>query len=738
MNIETPTGTESAQDSEHPADGLSPRGIWKFGHAYGLRRLVTLPSLHYQIFRACVDPLRSLEHLHTLVKYDPVLVAKLIDAASERAPSNQPLHIETVIAETSKQQIKALLFSSCAERYAYYQRKRQAAFETTQKNWLRSTLTGLICRSLSFQFDYDEPEVAYYVGLLSNIGQWMLHSEDLENYPGLLNRHTDIDKLYHAEQQEYGYDQVETAAQLIQNWRVASPILNAIKYGNATESQLEDAEPLHRIVFLARTIVDSNALNLSDVEQQAKRLFKRDNVQIFRLVESALNQLSELVSELKMNIPAKKMPPILQPFLIDDQLHLNVQETAKCQLLIQDTHLCGSIDAAGAVFIECQTRTEIQENASYLAKNLFGCSGSLFFSARNSEQLSASIPGVTHIDIGTDNHSSLIAQSARLNTPQDSADQEPEALAIIDQGVMAHLNAHVMMCVPISSSLDNPNYNCEGVLVLGFAKAGNYYWTKQRALINYFAFTLATQWRRIEFNNRALKDAIETESALHNASLKRMVHEVNNPLSIARNIAHLLTKNKGGEDPEVAESLAKIDTEIQRASELLKKYTDMQCNGSQENAVNINETIADLLDVFENGILKKKEIVAFAELDQSIPPVYIDVESVKQILTNLIKNAAESMMRGGLLTIQTHDKVVVDAKTYVEIRVIDDGPGVPDDVIERLFSPVRSEKGAGLGLSIVKELTQKMDGFVSYQRADGNSLFSVYLRRQIENRSTTP
>jgi signal transduction histidine kinase len=89
-----------------------------------------------------------------------------------------------------------------------------------------------------------------------------------------------------------------------------------------------------------------------------------------------------------------------------------------------------------------------------------------------------------------------------------------------------------------------------------------------------------------------------------------------------------------------------------------------------------------------------------------------DRDAVKQILLNLCKNAAEAMGRGGRLTISTALDVFEDGRRYIELRVADDGPGLPAAVQQRLKSGpwVQPSARHGIGLSVVAALVARLSG----------------------------
>jgi hypothetical protein len=105
-------------------------------------------------------------------------------------------------------------------------------------------------------------------------------------------------------------------------------------------------------------------------------------------------------------------------------------------------------------------------------------------------------------------------------------------------------------------------------------------------------------------------------------------------------------------------------------------------------------------------------------LDPGLPPVMADPEALRRAIANLIDNAAEAMQES-LLRVLSIRTGVADTRGMVEIVVADTGPGITDDMRERLFLPWFStrHRGTGLGLSIVAKIIQDHGGSI---RAENN------------------
>jgi two-component system nitrogen regulation sensor histidine kinase GlnL len=124
--------------------------------------------------------------------------------------------------------------------------------------------------------------------------------------------------------------------------------------------------------------------------------------------------------------------------------------------------------------------------------------------------------------------------------------------------------------------------------------------------------------------------------------------------------------------------------------------------------------------------------------DPSLPPALIDRDALLQILINLLKNAREAVRneRQPRLTIATAYRhgMAVSATAGrprialpIEISVLDNGPGAPDDLVDHLFDPFVSGRhdGQGLGLALVDKLVRDMGGIVQYAR-EGSPPMTVF------------
>lgn len=221
-----------------------------------------------------------------------------------------------------------------------------------------------------------------------------------------------------------------------------------------------------------------------------------------------------------------------------------------------------------------------------------------------------------------------------------------------------------------------------------------------------------------------------------NPVIRQQVHEINNPLTVVRQYIFQLRKKLT--DPGQQDDLEVIDEELARAAGLLASLGRLtaaeRMPDGPEQSCDLGEEIRALTRLMENGLFRETGSV----LALSLPPepcrVRVPSTALRQVLLNLLRNAAESA-DNVKIGISVTAPVLLQGRSWAEITLTDTGPGLPDSVRERLFEPVASGKGsghAGLGLSIVKQLTDDMEGMITCQSSRTGTRFQVLLPLAME------
>jgi len=138
--------------------------------------------------------------------------------------------------------------------------------------------------------------------------------------------------------------------------------------------------------------------------------------------------------------------------------------------------------------------------------------------------------------------------------------------------------------------------------------------------------------------------------------------------------------------------------------------------------------ISEVLDLYAG---EKQKIHLLVHAEESTPMVEADAGRIRQLLHNLIRNALESLSDTSEGQIDVHLQEVEHAsESFVEIKIEDNGPGIPQEMLENLFEPyiTSKPKGSGLGLAVVKRIVEEHDGILyAENRTEGGARIVVRL-----------
>ncbi|GGY76074.1 HDOD domain-containing protein [Marinobacter zhanjiangensis] len=213
--------------------------------------------------------------------------------------------------------------------------------------------------------------------------------------------------------------------------------------------------------------------------------------------------------------------------------------------------------------------------------------------------------------------------------------------------------------------------------------------------------------------------------------IRRQVHEINNPLTVVRQYLYQLRKrlSETGDDRDIDI----IEEELGRASELLGELVAgsagaTPADNSGHQAV-LNHEVQALRDLLSDGLFREQQVTCSLALSGESTAISAPGAQVRQVILNLLRNAAESRPGSPVqITLQSTAPVWQQNRQWVELTIADDGPGLPATIRQNLFEPVATGKGeahSGLGLSIVKQLMDDMDAIISCQSGPSGTLFRL-------------
>lgn len=214
-----------------------------------------------------------------------------------------------------------------------------------------------------------------------------------------------------------------------------------------------------------------------------------------------------------------------------------------------------------------------------------------------------------------------------------------------------------------------------------------------------------------------------------------MAHEFNNLLHMITGHLHLL-KQKVAQHTELLHTINIASQAAERGSKIIDQILRATHQSEMDlHSGSLNEIISRTIELAQAGLPKTLQIEL--DIDRSIPLVALDESQLQQVILNILLNAHDACGPQGRITIRTgiRHRWIADERDYKPFAfcsIEDNGPGIPDDVIESIFDPFFTTKapghGTGLGLSICMGILSKHNGMIeATNRSQGGALFTFYL-----------
>jgi signal transduction histidine kinase len=273
------------------------------------------------------------------------------------------------------------------------------------------------------------------------------------------------------------------------------------------------------------------------------------------------------------------------------------------------------------------------------------------------------------------------------------------------------------------------------LLVLGVNKIKCDSLNKNRKLLKLFAQDVAGQILQYEAQARLRADIASDNQQLYRNKAREVIHETNNPLAVIRNYLQLLSQRLDAGDP-AQEDIKTIKDEIDRVGTIVLRCADnviLDTDALASQSFSVNDLVMDISNIFKSSLYITHNIKSNLHLNNNTGVVHASKNTVKQIITNIIKNAVEAMVSGGTLDISTNN-ININGKYFVDIEVRDTGPGISEEVLKNLFLPITSTKGnghSGLGLSIVKNLMDSVGGLIGCRTNESGTVFNIQIPGEI-------
>ncbi len=208
-----------------------------------------------------------------------------------------------------------------------------------------------------------------------------------------------------------------------------------------------------------------------------------------------------------------------------------------------------------------------------------------------------------------------------------------------------------------------------------------------------------------------------------------VAHELNNPLNNTMLTASLLEEDfRRLSDEEKLDMVQDILKETERSKIIVRNLLDFARAGEYKIVS------MDLENLLENSVrlvhnrVKLEKIDLQTELASDLPPIHGDEQALQQVFINLVLNAVDALPPRGKITIAASKS---EQAGFIEIRVSDNGPGIPEHILPRVFDPFFTtkvkEKGTGLGLSVSQGIVHRLGGSIDVESRVGQGTTFVIL-----------
>jgi PAS domain S-box-containing protein len=232
---------------------------------------------------------------------------------------------------------------------------------------------------------------------------------------------------------------------------------------------------------------------------------------------------------------------------------------------------------------------------------------------------------------------------------------------------------------------------------------------------------------RVEIHNRTQQ--LEQRAVLGEVT-SVFAHEVRNPINNISTGLQVLQVKLPENDPN-QDNINRLLVDCTRLNHLMESVLNFSRHSEHKfEEVDLEQLLRRLLDRWRPR-MAKVNVAPYFQVEADTPHILGDPRSLDQVFTNLISNAVEAMgINGGTLAVRVAPlNMGQGGRPQVEVTVSDSGPGIPDEVKERIFEPFVTTKslGTGLGLAITKRIVTAHRGSISVTSFPGGTVFHVLL-----------
>lgn len=679
--------------------------------AISLDELPATPQVLLEVLELCQRGEVSHQQIASTILLDPVLASRLLSLTSDQlnyrdrensliVQAVQHLGLPAVQSVAIEAARRLCRLSLDASRQDYY-----------GQLWYRMILAAKLGSAYAILTQYPNPGEAYMAGLLQELGRLrVLSVPDIDD--NVLDIAADEAGVIASERNLFGEDHCQWGHRMVKAWHLPGFLADAVRYQHYSADQVADAHHLVRLSSLTSHLASPNKDTVRAGLEMGQQLYGVNPSLSEEILAQARAETERSAEELKVKggdgESIRQQLAALEAF-IDDLLQIQTISSSLAEETITPVTFQSAFTRVIKQSLGCKEFVILQHDAEQ--QRLIG-------SAEQPDNFDLKA-GDADWQIALAPERSLLAKAFNTEVAQVMG-ADDDGLSVADTQVLDVLGtAHALSFVVDAGSRGK-------VLVVAGGQGDKLTAVSQR---NRYLQLLSDILARVAGSQNGVA---ESSAGGDDQRLREMIHEVSNPITIVRNYLDILSHKLTEQGEEYAE-LGIIGEELDRTTHILKNFRNPAAAPASSGTVDLNKLVAKLLEVYRSSMLEPRNIQLEVELDSEVAEVAADKTSVQQVIGNLLSNAIEAVEEGGRISIQTMNDVYMDGQAYAGIVLADNGPGIPEEVRKNIFKPVQSTKGnghAGLGLSIARNLIDKMEGRVAFRTGKQGTEFQIYLPKQ--------
>ncbi|MBU2875815.1 HDOD domain-containing protein [Marinobacter salexigens] len=642
-------------------------------------QLPSLPEVTLRALEACNrdDNYRAISEI---VTSDTALVVRILTLANSAlyGPPSGINSVDQALIRLGTRRFKTLVLTAAMRQILFD--LGGGAWQQLRDFWRHALTTALTARALATLTRYPEADEAFMLGMLHNIGELIaIKTPDMET------------------RQEYMNRQSEIAAEVVTSWGLGPMAADAMRYQQALPSDLRDAGHLVKVISLAARIALSDSAGIAAAGT------------MFGLSEELVREINRRIAQDVSTTAESLGVPLLNSYNAEPAA-LKLRHTVLQQAITQQAIGLADLETTNAAIL-----AEAVSSLTLITGLPALCFGHI---DDNLVLVSGTVGQHPHLAVNAVAGGSALTEAFASQTLTNLSGR---TLNVLDHQLLSLLRTRSLTAIPIVTG-----NLCPGVFVLGTDGSAT---DPTAELVTLFSRQLSTVLQTKSASVASKTGGGDQDHQLALEKLHRQLHEISNPLTIIHQYIHQLRNRLN--DPEVQNELDVVREELDRASNLLLQINRDTAKSSNEHTADLNSEIRSLAQVLDESLFSDNKLQLNLLLCSNPTPVNAGPAVLRQILINLIKNAAESMPEaGGAVSIKTTAQVWQGQRDWVELNVADTGTGLTDSIRNTLFTPGNTTKGAGhsgLGLSIVKQLVDDMDGIIACHTGPEGTTFRLLI-----------